>query len=57
MHQQAFQGVAHAGPLHLGVEDDLQGLILIRIRVDKGVADALEVLEHRHGGRFGDGAH
>jgi hypothetical protein len=49
VHEQALQGVANAGALHLGVLDDGQGLLLIGVLVDIDVADALVVLEDRHG--------
>ena len=57
MHQQALQGVADAGTLHLAVENDVQGLVQVRVRVHEGMADALVMLEHRHGGGFGHGTH
>ena len=57
VHQQAFQRITHAGALHFTIVNNVQCLRNIRIHVHKGVTDALEVLEHRHGGRCGNGPH
>ena len=57
MHQQTFQRVAHAGALHLAVKNNLHRCVQIGICINIGVAHALEMLEHGHGGSFGDGAH
>ena len=57
MHKDAFEGVAHAGTLNLAVIDDIESHGEISGAVHIAVADALEMLEHGHGGRFGHGAH
>ena len=54
MHQQTLQGVADAGPLHLGVHDDVDGHVIIRGVIDKDMTDALVVFEHRDAGIFRD---
>ena len=57
MHQKALQGVAHPGPLGLGVFHHGHGHVLVHVGVHVGVAHALEMLEHGHGGGLGHGAH
>ena len=48
VHQQRLDRVAHRRPLGLGVEQDVQGHLLIRRRVDVQVAVADPGLDHRH---------
>ena len=48
VHQQGLRGVAHAGPVGLGVEDDRQRLVEIGGPVDVDVAVAHAGLDHRH---------
>ncbi len=56
MHQQALQGVADPGSLHLAVEHDFQGLGQVRPLIHIAVAHAHVVLEHGHGGLGHHGA-
>ena len=46
--EQRFRRPAHAGAAHLGVEHDAHRHVEIGVTVDVGVAEALEVREHRH---------
>ena len=46
--QQRLGGAAHAGAPHLGVDHDPLGHVEVGAAVDVGVADALQVREHRH---------
>ena len=57
VYKQAFQGVTYAWPLHLAVKNNIQRALKVGVRLDIGVAHALEVLEHGHGGGFGNRAY
>ena len=48
--QQGLHGVAHAGPLGLGVDDDALGVLEVGGLVHVDVADAFVVLDDRHAG-------
>ena len=48
VHQQGFHRIADRGPLSLGVDHDLQRLLLIGARVDEEVTVADAGLDHRH---------
>ncbi len=48
--QQGLQGIANAGSLGLGVDDDRFGLVEIGGTVDEDVTDAFVVLDHRDTG-------
>ncbi len=50
MHQQCLGRVAHRHPLGLGVEDDRQRLVEIRVDVDVHMAVTDPGLDHGHGG-------
>ena len=56
VHQQPFQGVAHPRPLYLGVENNTHRHVHVGVLIDKGVAHALVVLEHRDARFLGDRA-
>jgi hypothetical protein len=53
---EVLDGVAHARPLHLGVEADALGHRLVGARVDVEMANALEVLDHGNAALFHDHA-
>ena len=50
VHQQGFHGVAGAVTLGLGVHGNDERLVEIRRGVDVDMADAVQVLDHRHPG-------
>ena len=52
----AFHGVAHAGALRLGVDEDVHRLVDVGGLVHVHVADAVEVLDHGNLALFHDGA-
>ncbi|MCY1224037.1 hypothetical protein D9M72_361800 [compost metagenome] len=54
MHQQGFHGVARRVTLGLGVVGHADGLVQVGGNVDVDVADAVQVLDHRHLGLAAD---
>ncbi len=50
VHQQGLGGVADPGPLHLGVDDDLDGHLGIGVGVHVDVVVARGRVDHRHAG-------
>jgi len=49
VHDERLRGIAHAGALGLGVQDDLQRLVEIGGGVDVDVTVAVTVDHHGHG--------
>ena len=54
--EQGFHRVAHGGPLAFGVEGDFLRHFQVGVRIDKHVADTLEMFDDRHFGNFRHGA-
>ncbi|MNN24578.1 hypothetical protein D3C81_1380160 [compost metagenome] len=54
VHQQGFHGVARRVAMGLGVVGDANGLVEVGGDVDVDVADAVQVLDHRHAGVTAD---
>ena len=50
MHQKRFRGVARRITLCLGVVGDGNSHVNVSVLVDVGVADAVKMVNHRHGG-------
>ena len=54
IHQQGFHGAADAITVSLGVERDALGFRQIGVGTDVNVADAVQMLDHRHAGVTAD---